>query len=168
MRSFDVQLVGGKHLKMVFAELPKGVQKRVNVKVVRAMSTPALKRLRKEVPVDYGFMKKAVGRKIKRMRNETGAYAVMGGKNDLVWTTTTKSGAVRRHRPSKYWHLALLGTKLHPVKQPKMNRVIWVKARPNDFVPRAYRATKSQAIAIAADKLTVETRMEAYRLRRKG
>lgn len=147
-RREGLRLEGTPQFKRVVSELPARVERKGLRAAVNAGASPIVKAAKAKAPRKHGFLKKAVGKKVKTYRRGGRVAAIIGAKRDV-------EGMVGKQRkvPANYYKLVEKG---HGGKHP---------APPHPSLGPAYESTKQQAERAAAAKLADVVNSEARKLK---
>lgn len=74
----EVQVTGLKEVQDLLKRLPKVIGHRILLASLRKGATPIVKNIRSNTPVDTGNLKKSVGKKAARKKNNESALIVIG------------------------------------------------------------------------------------------
>jgi hypothetical protein len=157
----NVELVGAKELKALFAELPRRVVGKGLRAAVTAGSTPVNRAAKAAAPRQSGLLKKAMGRKVKGYRGS--AVAVIGARAAV-------QGAYkgRKRVPANYIHLVEGGARPHGIpisKGPAKGRIVrHPGSAGTHFLEAAYRGNKAAAESAMKAKLKETVEREALKL----
>jgi HK97 gp10 family phage protein len=155
-----LRLEGGTELQNLLRELPRRVAAKGNRAAATAAAAPVLKAARRAAPKQFGFLKKALAKKVKSYKQSAGgvAAAIVGADRSAAYTVPpsasprARGGRVRRAVPANYLHLVEQG---HGGPRP---------APPHPFLGPAFEASKDQAKAAAAEKFRQVVEKEAAKL----
>ena len=107
IKTRDVTLVGDRKLAKKFEKLAStAVRNRVVRRPLSAALTPINKAAKRNVPVDKGFLKKSIGKKVKAYPG--GVWGGVGPRTGGQFEHVDEDG--RKHVPANYGHLVELGT----------------------------------------------------------
>ena len=165
-----IRFDGGKELDSALRRLDVRVQERVLKKAVRASAQPVVKVARALVPTRFGFLRRALGVRVKRYRSGV-VTAVIGARHLSAKThekVQEKAGnytlASSRAVPALYAHLVEHGTKPHAqrgVVLPagiRLNATMHPGAKAQPFLRPAFDQTWRKAQAIMGRILWAEIR----------
>ena len=133
-----MRLTGDKRLMRKFARLGDAVQRRIVRRPTAAALTPISKAAKENAPVDKGFLKKSIGKRVKVYRG--GVWGGVGPRVGPNFIFTDDEG--RRRIPANYAHI------VH---------------KRNPFLRRAFEAKIAVAQRIHANGIRVNLRKEALK-----
>lgn len=149
---FSLSISGEKELLRALDSLESGVRKKGARQAVTKGIRPIKAATKANVPVRYGWLKKAIDSKVKTFSRSGTVVGIIGARSDLEATITDRFGNAERIRPSNYFHLVEFGTAAHEVKLGKV-KVPHPGARGLAPLRRAFEATIGAAQEIMASTL---------------
>lgn len=127
---------------------------------VRAATKPIVQAAKAGVPVEHGFLKKALKVKI-RVFNQGGTVAaIIGAERKKI--AVTKGDQTKYINPARYIHLVEKGTKPHEISVPhwrnpeKKITLLHPGSPPRPFLRRAYENNRELAKSIMRQRLDEE------------
>lgn len=129
----------------------KSLDRKIARKTIRKAITKAVKPIRvaykANVPVKHGWLKKAVGSKVKTGRGGK-VSGIIGARSDLeAVVPDERTGKPRKIRPAKYQHLVEFGTRPHTIKVGK-RRIKHPGSAGSHPLGRAFQAHAQTAMTI--------------------
>ncbi|GHT26813.1 hypothetical protein FACS18942_04970 [Planctomycetales bacterium] len=106
----NVEFTGTYDLARRLLLLEKKVRQSVAVDAMQRVNQQLIARVKSAAPSDTGTLRQSIAAKTAVYKSGKTAVGIVGPDKDYVVQTVSKRGKSRRIRPSKYAHLADLGT----------------------------------------------------------
>jgi len=148
-----MEVVGDEALQAAMLGLGRSSQARVARPAIREASTPIVRQMRQNAPKKQGDrtgqLRKSIGRRMVTYKNSGTVIAVIGPRRNF--TTNDKFG--NKVDPSNYAHLVEFGT---------------YRSTAKPFMRPAWEENKSKARRTLRNRMWIELKKEAERVRRKA
>lgn len=148
-----IEIFGDKALMARLDRLPDTLRKRVLRPAVTAAGRPVRQAAKANVPIRFGFLKKAIDVKAKSYK--TTAVAIVGPRSDMSTTGTNLFGQPIRVSPSLYAHLVEGGVRPHAMPWGPGGKGRWMHPgnAPKRFLERAWESQLATAQAKLNQKI---------------